>query len=188
MAQSADVQLKTMIDNMPEKTGNSIEEWKEILSSAGCVNHAEIMNLLKNEYGVTHGFANTISALYRQWLEGGPKSNEELVDQQFSGKKANLRETYEAILDIVTEFGTDVKIAPKKTYISLRRNKQFAIVKAATATRIDLGLNLKDVEVSERLEEGKIFGGMCTHRVRITAKDDVDNEVVVWLKKAYEES
>ena len=29
-------------------------------------------------------------------------------------KKANLRETYEAILDIVTEFGTDVKIAPKK--------------------------------------------------------------------------
>ena len=28
-----DKALQTMIDNMPEKTGNSLEEWKSILKS-----------------------------------------------------------------------------------------------------------------------------------------------------------
>ncbi|MDF1512676.1 MAG: hypothetical protein P1S60_02585 [Anaerolineae bacterium] len=42
-------------------------------------------------------------------------------------------------------------MAPKKTYVSLRRHKQFAIVQASTRSRVDLGLNLKDEMVTDRL-------------------------------------
>ena len=83
-------------------------------------------------------------------------------------------------------FGTDVEVAPKKTYVSLRRSKQFAIIKAATSKRVDLGLNLKGVDATKRLEGGKVFSGMCTHRVRLTAPGDVDAQVIAWLKQAYE--
>ena len=86
------------------------------------------------------------------------------------------------------QFGSDVEIAPKKTYVSLRRTKQFAIVQAATKTRVDLGLNLKTVDPTERLEGGNVFSGMCTHRVRLAFAKDVDGEVISWLKQAYDQA
>lgn len=188
MNQSINPQLQTMIDNMPEKTGKSLAEWQSLITDAGLQKHGEILKLLKGEYGLTHGFANTISNLYRQQLAGGTLSGDELIEQQYSGKKAGLRPIYDTILAAVSKFGSDVEVAPKKTYVSLRRNKQFAIVKAATQSRVDLGLNLKGADPTNRLEEGKIFSGMCTHRIQLAATSDVDEDVISWLKQAYEQS
>jgi hypothetical protein len=188
MNQSINPQLQTMIDNMPEKTDKSLSEWKSVIADAGLTKHSEILKLLKGEYGITHGFANTISSLYRQQLTGGSPSGEELIEQQYSGKKAGLRKIYDTILSAVSQFGSDVEVAPKKTYVSLRRNKQFGIVKAATQSRVDLGVNLKGVNPTNRFEGGKVFSGMCTHRVQLKTTSDVDEEVISWLKQAYEQS
>jgi len=181
-------QLQTMIDNMPAKTGKSLQQWTQIISSAGLEKHGEIMKLLKGEHGVTHGFANTISNLYRQQAAGGPASDEDLVAAQYSGAKSDLKSIYEAVLKVTGDFGADVQIAPKKSYVSLRRNKQFAIVKPSTRTRVDLGLNLKGVDAQGRLEGGKVFSGMCSHLIRLTDPAEVDQEVVSWLRQAYEQS
>jgi len=35
MANSEDPQLQTMIDNMPEKTGKSLEDWVQIIDGTG---------------------------------------------------------------------------------------------------------------------------------------------------------
>lgn len=187
MSNPVDAQLQTMIDNMPEKTGKSLEEWFGIIAAAGPEKHGQIMKLLKGEHGVTHGYANTISMLYRQ-RESGPPAEVDLVDAQYAGAKESLRPIYEAVLATVTTFGDDVEVAPKKTYVSLRRSKQFAIVQASTKTRVDLGLNLKDVDATERLEGGKVFSGMCTHRIRLSSAEDVDAQVEGWLKEAYEQA
>jgi len=186
MSASIDPQLQTMIDNMPEKTGKSLTEWCQVVSAAGLEKHGEVMKLLKGQHGVTHGYANTISILYRQQAAGGPPPEEDLVDAQYAGPKAGLRPLYELVTAAVSQFGSDVEIAPKKTYVSLRRSKQFAIVKPATRSRVDLGLNLKGVNATGRLEGGNIFSGMCTHRVQLTSPGDVDAEVVDWLKQAYD--
>lgn len=186
MSESIDPQMQTMIDNMPEKTGKSLLEWYQIITAAGVQKHGDIMKLLKGEYGVTHGYANSISTLYRQKAAGGPSSANELVDAQYAGTKAELRPIYDAVVKVISEFGTDVEIAPKKTYVSLRRSKQFAIVKPATRTRVDLGLNLKGVADTERLEGGNVFSGMCTHRVQLTNQAEIDGEVISWLKQAYD--
>lgn len=188
MSQSIDPQVQTMIDNMPANTGKSLAEWYDAIAAAKLTKHGDIMKLLKGEHGVSHGYANTISILYRQQAAGGPASDEELVEAQYAGAKQDLRPIYETVLAAVAEFGDDVEIAPKKTYVSLRRSKQFAIVKAATRSRVDLGLNLKDVEPTARLEGGKVFGGMCTHLVRLESTADVDADVVGWLRRAYDQS
>lgn len=185
MSDAIDPQVQTMLDNMPEKTGKSLEDWIKILAASGLEKHGEMLKLLKGEHGVTHGYANTISHLYRQRAAGGPPPEQDLVDAQFAGPKAGLRPIYETILKAAEGFGADVEIAPKKSYISLRRSKQFAIVKAATKTRIDLGLNLKNVEPTDRLTQGKIFSGMCSHLVQIGAPAEVDAEVIGWLRQAY---
>lgn len=186
MSGTIDPQAQTMIDNMPDKTGKSLAEWSQILTVAKLEKHSDIMKLLKGEYGVTHGYANTISILYRQQAAGGAPTTDDLVEAQYAGAKANLRPIYDAVLTAVSQFGSDVEIAPKKTYVSLRRSKQFAIVQASTRSRVDLGLNLKGTEPTERLEGGNVFSGMCTHRVRLTTPADVDEAIISWLQQAYE--
>jgi len=87
---------------------------------------------------------------------------------------------------VVRKFGKDVEIAPKKTYVSLRRSKQFALIQPSTKSRVDLGINLKGAKPTGRLEASGSFNAMVSHRVRLEKKADVDKEVVGWLKAAYE--
>jgi predicted transport protein len=188
MTNEIDPQLQSMINNMPEKTGKSLTEWFEIVSAKGIDKHGDILKLLKGEYGMTHGYANTVALLYRQRAAGGPPPADDLVSAQYEGPKAVLRPVYDAVLSAVEKFGSDVEIAPKKTYVSLRRKKQFAIVQPSTRTRVDLGLNLKGVEPVGRLEGGNVFGGMCTHLVKLTSVEEVDDQVKNWLRLAYDQA
>jgi hypothetical protein len=178
-----DKALQTMIENMPEKTGKKLEEWIQILDKENFEKHSMAVKFLKTEHGVTHGFANTIVTLSKE----KPNSSENLVANQYSGKEL-LKPVYEMLLSSIKNFGEDIVIAPKKGSVSLIRKKQFALIKPATKTRIDLGLKLKGVEVQGRLEDSGPFGAMCTHRIQLKDISDVDKEVIEWLSKAYEAS
>lgn len=70
--------------------------------------------------------------------------------------------------------------------LSLRRSKQFGLIQPSTATRVDVGLNLKGTAPKGRLEASGSFNSMCTHRVRLEAAKDVDAELIGWLRKAYD--
>jgi len=188
MSLEQDSQTKAMINNMPDKTGKSLDEWFEAITAAGLEKHGDIMKLLKGEHGVTHGFANTIAILYRQQAAGGPPAEANLLADQYAGAKAGLKPIYEGIVAAVKNFGQDVEIAPKKTYVSLRRKKQFAIIQPAAKTRVDLGLNLAGIESAGRLQGGGAFSGMCSHKVTLTSPDEIDAEVVAWLKQAYDQA
>lgn len=175
-----DKALQTMISNMPEKTGKSLEEWHSLLKTQSFSKHSEAVNFLKTEYQVTHGFANTIVSLSKD----DTGDSDDLVKSQYS-RKETLVPIYELLLEVVKGFGNDITISPKKTSVSIIRKRQFALIKPATKSRIDLGLKLKDVPVNGRLENSGPFGTMCTHRIQLTHIDQVDELVKGWLKEAY---
>ncbi len=176
-----DAATRTMIDNIPAKTGRTLAEWFAALDAAGLPQHGKAMAYLKGEHGVSHGFANLIVTLHRQrGTEAGPA---DLVDAQYADAKAALRPLYDRLVAAAGALGSDVEIAPKKTGVSLRRAKQFAVIEAPSRTRIALGLNLRDVEATGRLLAA---GGMCTHRVDLGALEDIDAEVLGWLREAYD--
>ena len=174
----------TMIANMPEKTGKPLEDWLKVVASSGRQKHGEIVKLLKTEHGMTHGFANLVAhtALKSAAATSG-ESDEDLVAAQYVGKEA-LRPIFDAILLFVEALGPDVEISPKKSSVSLRRSKQFALVTPATKTRIDLGINIKGKGPVGRLEASK--NAMCTHVVKLTSAEEIDDEVKSWLKEAYQ--
>ncbi len=176
-----DQQLQTMINNMPEKTGKSLDEWKSILKEKNYAKHSEAVNFLKNEHGVSHGFANTIVHLSKD------EQTEEvdLVDAQFKGKE-NLRPIYERFKAEALKLGDDIQVVPKKSTVSFVRNKQFALFKPATKSRVDLGLKLKDLGITDRLESSGPFGTMCTHRVRISNEEEINDELMGWVHQAYD--
>lgn len=175
-----DKALQTMIDNMPEKTGKSLDEWKSILKTKTFAKHSEGVNFLKKEHGVTHGFANTIVSLSKE----ENNAPDDLVASQYTGKES-LLPIYEKLLSVVQAFGKDVTVTPKKSSVSIIRKKQFALIKPATKTRIDLGLKIKDKPTGDRLENSGPFGTMCTHRVKLSEVSEVDDELIEWLEEAY---
>ena len=178
-----DKALQTMIENMPEKTGKSLDEWKTILKDKAFSKHSEGVKFLKSEHGVTHGFANTIVSLSKE----ENNTSEDLVTAQYVGKE-NLKPIYNGLITYVNSLGNDVTITPKKGSVSIIRKRQFILIKPATNTRIDLGFKLKDKPTTERLENSGPFGTMCTHRVRLTSESEIDNELKAWVSEAYEKS
>jgi hypothetical protein len=113
-------------------------------------------------------------------------SDDDLVEAQYAGAKAGLRPIYEALVAMIKKFGTDVELAPKKGYVSLRRNKQFGLIQPSTATRVDVGVNLKGQAPGPRLEASGSFNAMVSHRVRVAGVKEVDAELEGWLRKAYD--
>ena len=182
---AADEAMSSMIRNLEEKTGKPLDWWVKTAKGRGGARHGEIVKFLKGEHGLTHGYANLVahSALQSAAVHA---DGDDLVESQYAGAKAVLRPIYTKLMDAIQKFGGDIEVAPKKTYVSVRRKKQFAILQPSTATRFDVGINLKGTAPTQRLEASGSFNSMVSHRVRLESARDGDAELVAWLTKAYE--
>ncbi len=80
------------------------------------------------------------------WEEGNPEAYlataEKYVEQQYSGKKEQLRPIYIELLELGKSVAGDVKACPCQTMVPLYRNHVFAQIKPTTNSRIDLGFAL----------------------------------------------
>jgi hypothetical protein len=188
MAKSVEEAKASMAQNLEQKTGKSLADWVKIARASKLAKHKEITTYLKAEHGLTHGYANFVALQAMQPEGQAPPAGNELIDTQYAGAKASLRPIYDTLIALVSRFGNDIEIAPKKAYVSLRRNKQFAIIQPSTASRVDVGINLKGTAPTDRLEASGSFNAMLSHRVRIEKPSQIDAELKGWLKKAYDEA
>lgn len=186
MAKSPEEMAATMIANLKGNTGKTLDQWLKVVKKTKLEKQREILNHLKSEHGVTHGYANLIASKYLQGDK--PAAGDDLVEKQYTGPKSDLRPIYDALIKAISKFGKDVEVSPKKAYVSLRRNKQFALIQPSTKTRVDVGINLKDAKTTARLEKSGSFNSMVSHRVRVSEKSEVDGELIKWLKQAYQDS
>lgn len=168
-----------------EKTGKPLDEWIKIVKDHKLEQYKEIMGFLKSEHGFTHGFANFV-ALKSKKSDAGSIDDTTLLTNQYAKGKEHLKPIYDLLVSEITQFGDDITRTPKKDSVSMIRKKQFALIKPATKTRIDLGLKIKGKPTTDRLENSGPFGAMCTHRVRLESVAEVDAELMEWLKEAYD--
>ncbi|MBO6504536.1 MAG: DUF4287 domain-containing protein [Kordiimonadaceae bacterium] len=175
-----------MEENLKDKTGRDLKEWKAVLAKQSFEKHGEMLKFLKAEYNVSHGYANFIALKFRE-ADAASSSDEDLVAAQYE-KKVDLLPIYQKLYHLITSFGEEVQVAPKKAAVSFRRKRQFALVQPTTKTRVDLGLKFNDRAFEGRLETSGPFGSMCTHRVQLMSADDVDAEVAKYLRDAFDEA
>jgi Domain of unknown function (DUF5655)/Domain of unknown function (DUF4287) len=184
VAKTPEQAAQAMIDNLEDRTGRSLAGWFALLDDQYFEKHGEYLTYLKGEMGVTHGYANLIALKHRETKAAG--ANDDPLEAQYAGAKKGLRPIYDRIVATVEKIGDDVEFAPKKTYVSLRRKTQFALVQPSTKDRVDLGLNLRGESPGGRLEAAGSFNAMVTHRIRLSTPQDVDAEVKAWIKQAYD--
>lgn len=169
-----------------EKTGKSLSEWVDIVKKTEMEKHGEIIKYLKDEHNFTHGFANFVAIKARE-ADAGSQSDDVLIANQYRGKEA-LLEIYHELIKHIEKLGTGIEIVPKKAAVSIRAKRQFVLIKPATKTRIDLGLKFNNKPTNKRLEESGPFGSMCSHRIQLTSKDQIDEELMGWVKEAFLEA
>ena len=176
-----------MIDNLPKNTGKSLVEWMKILRGINFSKHGEIVKFLKEKHSVTHGYANMLAHHLKCSSSDMVENKDDLIINQYNGKE-NFKSVYEKLINEISKFGNDIEISPKKTYVSLRRKKQFSILQPATKTRFEIGLNLRGEKPAGLLEEIKASNSMCSHKINLSSVDEINSEVLNWIKVAYEKS
>jgi hypothetical protein len=182
------------IAELKPKTGRTLEEWLAHIKKAGPKDEKERRAWLKEKHGLG---TNTAWWLAERAEGKGEESGdpdryleaaERDVEKMFSGGKAKLRPLYDALLKLGLKTGKEAKACPCQTIVPLYRNHVFAQIKPTTQTRIDLGFALGDMKPEGRLIDTGGFAkkDRITHRIPITSKEDIDDEVKHWLKVAYD--
>lgn len=184
-----DKAVATQLANIEKRTGKSLDELVSLVKNSGLAKHGEKVAMLKTALGMGHGDANTLvhfalksdgqSAATEQGLSGA-----QVLDGLYTGPKAALRPIHDALLAAMRKFG-QFEEAPKKTYVSYRRKKQFAMIGPATNTRVEVGINHKTLTGTARLQQLPA-GQMCQYKVRLSDVAEVDAELILWLKEAFE--
>jgi hypothetical protein len=184
-----DKAVQTQLTNIQTKTGKSLDELRAVLQQSGLVKHSEIRAMFQRDLGLGYGDANMLAQVLRntdpeQAGAAQVATPDDVVNALYAGAKAGLRPIHDRLMAEIAQLGT-LEIAPKKGYLSLRRKKQFAMIGPATNTRVEVGLNMKGVDATTRLAEMP-SGGMCNYKVKVTDVAEVDDELIAWIKRAYE--
>jgi hypothetical protein len=184
--------LLTQLRNIQAKTGKTIAELHAAVAASGLSKHGEKRSWLMERFKIGYGDANTVvhvTGNIPPGLAGAAPASPatsagDPLAALYTGAKAHLRPLHEAVMDVIRGFGP-FEEAPKKAYISLRRNKQFAMVGPATKDAIEIGLNAKDLPVHARLK-AVAPGGMCQATTRLSSAREIDATLKSWLKRAYD--
>jgi hypothetical protein len=173
--------IATQLRNIETKTGKTLAQLRAVIAQSGLAKHGEVRAMLSERFGLGYGDANTLAHAAKAEPAVAPGDP---LDAIYTGNKAALRGVHEALMAKIAAFG-EFEIAPKKTYVSLRRKKQFAMLGPATQTQLELGLNAKSLPADSRLK-AMPPGGMCQYTVRLSAPTDIDAKLLAWVGAAFD--
>jgi hypothetical protein len=189
--------VQKWIGELKEKTGRTVEEWVAFVQKeAPKTGHKARVEWLKTKHKMGNNSAWWIAERAEgksgedDTPEGYLAAAEKYVEQQYSGKKQQLRPIYDELLELGRSVAKDVKACPCQTMVPLYRNHVFAQIKPTTNSRVDLGFALAKYKgkLPKRLID---TGGLAkkdriTHRIEITEVGQVDDDVRRWVKTAYD--
>ena len=173
--------LATQLRNIETKTGQTLAQLREIIVASGLTKHGEVRSMLMERFALGHGDANTLAHAAKT---DASEAGDDPLDAIYAGAKAGLRPLHDAVMKQIGQLGA-FDVASKKTYLSLRRKKQFAMVGPATKEQIEIGLNAKSLPAHTRLK-AMPPGGMCQYTVRVSSVAEVDATLLGWVRSAYD--
>ena len=176
--------LATQMRNIETKTGKTFAQLCKLIADSGLAKVGEQRSMLMEKLSLGYGDANTLAIMAKNAAAPVPAADADPLDAIYTGPKAALRALHERLSAEIDKLGPHEK-APKKTYISMRRKKQFAMLGPATRDQVELGMNAKALPASSRLK-ALPPGGMCQYSVRLSGASEIDAELMGWVRAAYD--
>ncbi len=175
---------ETQLRNIEAKTGKTLAQLCKLVAASGLTKVGEQRTHLMQTLGLGYGDANALALHASKRATPPAATSAAPLDALYSGNKAALRTLHDKLAAAIDKLGPHEK-APKKSYVSLRRKKQFAMLGPATKDALELGLNAKTLPPSARLK-AKPPAGMCAYTVRVSSASEIDAELMGWVRTAYE--
>jgi Family of unknown function (DUF5990)/Domain of unknown function (DUF5655) len=172
---------------LADRTGQDVAAWNRRVAETAIADEASLRAWLAGQ-GVT-GYAQALLVWERfGYPDFLTADADELIAGQYADRPG-LRPVLDAVLAALPPLGP-VTVQARKTIVSLvSPRRTFAAVQATTKSRVDLGLRLADVKPEGRLLAARnINVGAVNLMVALTGPGEVDEEVLGWLRRAYDES
>jgi hypothetical protein len=169
------------------RTGDDVATWNGRVAAAGLGDEQSVRGWLA-EHGVT-GYAQALLVWERfGYPDFLTADSGELIDGQYADRP-QLRPVLDVVLAAMPSLGPVTAVARKSCVSLVSPRRTFAAVQATTKSRVDLGLRLDHTEPAGRLLVAKnIASGTINLRIALGGPGDVDEEVLGWLRRAYDES
>lgn len=185
MPRSPKEMYAAIVKNLPKNTGKTLEQWMDLVKRKGPEERKEQVDWLKIKHNLGNGQAKTIVKMMHEGL--ADYDEEELMKKHFNNGKDYQKPIFEKLVSAVRKFGKQ-NIAVNKTYLSLIRNQQFALVKT-TKEGLVVGVHgsavrsakSKDFVPSKNLGSEKI-----THKIVLNDVSDVTDSVMKVLRASYD--
>jgi hypothetical protein len=183
--------FQAYLDTIKKKTGLDPDDFLELAREknllADGVKAGPVLAWLKEDYDLGAGHSMAIVSVLRDHVNE-PESKADRLAKHFAGAKGVWQLAYDELMATVMHFGPGVAVAPTDTYISILRGaSKFAVV-ATTAKRMDVGIKLKGEPATDRLTLSGTWNSMVTHRVQLVDGAEIDDELIGWLRSAYDKA
>jgi len=176
---------KEFMDGLAKKTGKDLKEWMATIDAFASQKRNEVIAWLKSEHGFGHMNASLLAGIHAN--DGKPvyQSTSDLLENQFA-KAAGMRSVYEAFIDFAKANFPDATVLPKKTYVSILENREFAAVNIKPK-ELRIGLDLGDRPFDEKIEKAKLSGPMprISHMFVLTDAKQLDADIAEALKQSH---
>ncbi|HEY7067094.1 MAG TPA: DUF5655 domain-containing protein [Chloroflexota bacterium] len=167
-----------------DRTGEDVAAWNARIAAREFADEAALRAWLA-EQSVT-GYPQMLLVMERfGYPDFLTATADELIDGQYADRP-HLRPLLDAVLAAVQGLG-EVSVQARKGYVALvSPRRTFAVVKATTRQRVDLGLRIDGQAPGGRLHDGtRLANGSINLRLPLAGPADLDAEALGLLERAY---
>ena len=176
---------KEFMDDLAKSTGRELSSWMKTIDGFASKKRNEVIAWLKSEHGFGHMNASLLAGIHANGGKPVYQSTGDLLENQFA-KAGEMRPLYDAFIAFVKQNFPDASVLPKKTYVSILENREFAAVNIKPK-ELRVGFDLGDRPFDDKIGKAKLTGPMprISHMFVLTDARQLDDSIVDALKESH---
>lgn len=176
---------KEFMDGLEKGSGKGLKSWMKTIDGFSSKKRNEVIAWLKSTHGFGHMQASLLAGIHANGGKPVYQSTDNLLDAQFA-KAADMKPLFETFIDFVSKNFPNSSVLPKKTYVSILENREFAAVNIKPK-ELRIGLDLGDRPFDAKIEKAKLTGPMprISHMFVLTDAKQLDASILGALKESH---
>lgn len=176
---------REFMDGLKASTGKDLATWMKVIDACGTKKRNEVIAWLKSQRGFGHMNASLLAGIHANGGKPVYQSTDGLLESQFA-KAVEMKPLYEAFLEFVKKQFPNSTVLPKKTYVSILENREFAAINIKPR-ELRIGLDLGDRPFDETIEKAKLTGPMprISHMFVLTDANQLNDEIAEALRQSH---
>lgn len=176
---------KEFMNGLEASTGSGLSAWMKAIDGFGSRKRNELIAWLKTVHGFGHMNASLLAGIHANGGKPVYQSTDNLLDSQFA-KASDMKPLFETFLAFVSKHFPNSSVLPKKTYVSILDNREFAAINIKPK-ELRIGLDLGVRPFDERIEKARLSGPMprISHMFVLTNADQLDTSIAEVMQESY---